>query len=122
MLTCLIPHSPARTAKGACRLRQRGTTPTTFQATQCESHRDCRGTLALTVVLGAPPHGRRIDLTFASGQSACILLDQGFGAWKTQTYAPFPFEETAAKQASALTSLDVRIAAQGDTYAIAQRT
>jgi hypothetical protein len=73
-------------------------------------------------VPGAPPHGRRIDLTFASGQSACILLDQGFGAWKTQTYAPFPFEETAAKQASALTSLDVRIAAQGDTYAIAQRT
>jgi hypothetical protein len=27
------------------------------------------------------PHGRYLELIFATGQSAIIVLDQGFGAW-----------------------------------------
>jgi len=70
ILTCLMPRSPARTAKGACRLRQRGTTPATFQATQCESHRDCRGTMV----------SRRVDrdqrVCSVAGQLLAAVLRQ----------------------------------------------
>ncbi len=77
--------------------------------------------LALTIVLGAPSHSRRIDVTLLGGQSACILLDQGFGAWRTLSSAPFSFEETPTKQSNALIASDVRIVAPGGTYMVAQR-
>ncbi len=71
---------------------------------------------------GDPSHGRRMDITFASGRKASILLDQGFGAWQPRSFTAFPFGASAAEQANALASVDVRITSRGDTYVIAQVT
>ena len=35
------------------------------------------------------PHGRYLDVDFADGNAATIVLDQGFGAWAPPGMLPF---------------------------------
>lgn len=63
-------------------------------------------------------HGRTMKLTFASGAHVRLILDQGFGPWRTPRYAKFDFGQAAAGQADRLARLEAMITACGATYVV----
>lgn len=77
--------------------------------------------LALDWRLGHPPHGRRLTLQFASGRMAEVLLDQGFGAWRSDRGTAFDFLRPAARQIADLQAVmtGVRISPGVSTYVVA---
>ncbi|HEY3798534.1 MAG TPA: DEAD/DEAH box helicase [Caulobacteraceae bacterium] len=77
--------------------------------------------LAIDWRLGRPPHGRRLVLTFANGRSAEVVLDQGFGAWRSNRGSAFDFHRLAARQAVDLQAVatGVHVAPGGNTYIVA---
>jgi hypothetical protein len=66
-------------------------------------------------------HGRHIDFTFADDSKVRIVLDQGFGPWRSPPFARFDFAEDAASQASRIDKSNVIIAAHGPTYIVVTR-
>jgi hypothetical protein len=77
--------------------------------------------LKTTVVLGEPPHGRRVDIEFNDGRRARVLLDQGFGFWRTLRNLPFDFRAGAEAQARQLRGLNTILTSYGETYFVAER-
>lgn len=81
--------------------------------------------LRLELTQGETPHGRYLELMFADGNAATVVLDQGFGAWGLNTRAPlrFDFQADPATQASKLKSATafVQRRGPGKTYIVARR-
>jgi DEAD/DEAH box helicase domain-containing protein len=80
-----------------------------------------RGMLPSFSELGAG-HGRVITLHFEGGARIRIILDQGFGPWRTPRSARFDFGEDAAHQGRAIAAYSALIAAQGTSYAVVTRS
>ncbi|WP_422017660.1 DEAD/DEAH box helicase [Reyranella sp.] len=69
------------------------------------------------------PHGRYLNVDFADGTAATVVLDQGFGAWATprQITVRYDFAADAASQARRLTTLNAVLQRRGigKTYLVA---
>jgi hypothetical protein len=69
------------------------------------------------------PHGRYLDLDFADGTAATIVLDQGFGAWAPprQVTVRYDFSADATSQVRRLTTLNAILQRRGigKTYLVA---
>ncbi len=62
------------------------------------------------------PHERSLGLLLGDGRRTKVLLDQGFGAWRTSRASGAPrhdFEADPSRQARSLMALDFRIAVEG---------
>lgn len=72
------------------------------------------------------PHGRYLNVNFADGTAATIVLDQGFGAWTPprQTIVRYDFAADAASQVRRLATLNAMLQRRGigKTYLIATST
>jgi DEAD/DEAH box helicase domain-containing protein len=55
------------------------------------------------------PHDRRLTFELRNGRRVMMLLDQGFGAWRTQSEVRHDFTAAADAQARSITSLGVAI-------------
>lgn len=69
------------------------------------------------------PHGRYLDIRFANGHAATIVLDQGFGAWGPPQNVPvrFDFSADIATQAKRLANINAVLQRRGigKTYLVA---
>jgi hypothetical protein len=69
------------------------------------------------------PHGRYLDVDFADGTAATIVLDQGFGAWAPprQVTVRYEFAADATSQVRRLATLNAILQRRGigKTYLIA---
>lgn len=69
------------------------------------------------------PHGRCLDVDFADGTAATIVLDQGFGAWAPprQVTVRYEFAADAASQVRRLATLNTILQRRGigKTYLVA---
>jgi len=69
------------------------------------------------------PHGRYLDVNFADGSAATIVLDQGFGAWTPPRHVPvrYDFGANAAAQVRRLATVNVVLERRriGNTYFVA---
>ena len=69
------------------------------------------------------PHGRYLDIDFADGSAATIVLDQGFGAWGAPRHVTvrFDFGADVATQAKRLATVNAVIQRRGfgKTYLVA---
>lgn len=74
--------------------------------------------MELDLALNGAAHGRQIDLIFDDDSRVKIVLDQGFGPWRSPPFARFDFADDAASQASRIDKTNVMIAAQGPTYIV----
>ena len=63
-------------------------------------------------------HGRHIDFTFADDSKVRIVLDQGFGPWRSPPFARFDFAADATRQVSQIDNLNAMVAARGPTYIV----
>lgn len=63
-------------------------------------------------------HGRQIDLRFDDGKSARVVLDQGFGPWRSPNFVKFDFGDDATIQAARIEKTNVLVATQGPTYMV----
>jgi hypothetical protein len=72
--------------------------------------------------LGHPAHGRRLMLTFASGRTAEVFFDQGFGAWRNDRGSNFDFSRPPTEQTRRLAGIETGIhqAPGASTYVIVQ--
>jgi hypothetical protein len=52
------------------------------------------------------PHHRRLDFELQNGRHLTMVLDQGFGAWRTQSDVRHNFTAAADAQARSITSLN----------------
>lgn len=77
--------------------------------------------MELELALDGAAHGRQIDLLFDDGSKVRIVLDQGFGPWRSPPFARFDFAENASTQAARIDKTNVMIAAQGPTYIVVTR-
>ena len=68
-------------------------------------------------------HGRKLELEYADGSKAIILLDQGFGYWRITGDPPrHDFRGTPAAQARALYRANAAVSGVGESYfAVTQR-
>ena len=66
-------------------------------------------------------HGRVITLHFDSGNRVRIVLDQGFGPWRTPRFAKFDFGDDATRQAQKIGIYSALIEASGAGYAVVTR-
>lgn len=78
---------------------------------------DARG-FAVTLDEGGAQHGRAMTLTFAGGAVVRVVLDQGFGPWRTPRFARFDFGDPADRQAVKLGAYNALIEAQGASYVV----
>jgi hypothetical protein len=78
--------------------------------------------IALDFQLGDPPHARQITISSKSGKKAYVLLDQGFGAWRSARFRDFDFRARAEFQARQLRALDFELSmpAEAATYIVAR--
>lgn len=77
-----------------------------------------RGFAAQLTEKGAT-HGRVINLYFAGGRTVKLVLDQGFGPWRTPRYARWDhFGDAADRQAVKIASFSALIAASGTSYVV----
>ncbi|MBR0878556.1 DEAD/DEAH box helicase [Bradyrhizobium liaoningense] len=78
--------------------------------------------VSLEFQLGDPPHARQITISSKSGKKAYVLLDQGFGAWRSARFRDFDFRARAESQARQLRGLDFELSmpAEGRTYIVAR--
>ena len=74
--------------------------------------------MELDLALNGSAHGRQIDLAFDDGSKVRIVLDQGFGPWRSPPFARFNFAEDGATQAARIDKNNVIIASQGPTYIV----
>ncbi|MFC3174998.1 DEAD/DEAH box helicase [Novosphingobium bradum] len=63
-------------------------------------------------------HGRTLTLHFAGGSAARVILDQGFGPWRTPDFARFAFGVEASAQARALDMFNAMIVIRGQSYVV----
>lgn len=63
-------------------------------------------------------HGRVMTLHFAQKQSVRIILDQGFGPWRTPSFARFDFGADIAKQVTNLSRFNAMVSARGAGYVV----
>jgi DEAD/DEAH box helicase domain-containing protein len=63
-------------------------------------------------------HGRVMTLQFAQRHLVRIILDQGFGPWRTPSYARFDFGTDIAKQLTKLAQLNALVNARGPGYMV----
>lgn len=64
-------------------------------------------------------HGRTMVLRFDGGATVRIVLDQGFGAWRTPSFARWPhFSDAAVTQVAKIASYSALIAARGPSYVV----
>lgn len=64
-------------------------------------------------------HGRVLALTFASGKMVRVVFDQGFGPWRTPSFARWPhFGDAAPQQATKIASYSAMIEARGPSYVV----
>jgi hypothetical protein len=63
-------------------------------------------------------HGRTLTLLFEQGVKVRVVLDQGFGPWRTPRFARFDFSEPADRQALKLAAYSALIAARGTSYVV----
>lgn len=63
-------------------------------------------------------HGRIMELHFAQRQTVRIILDQGFGPWRTPSFARFDFGAEIAKQQARLAQLNAIVSARGSGYVV----
>ena len=78
--------------------------------------------LPVQIVQREVPHGRYLRITFANGRTAQLVLDQGFGAWRSQGgSALHDFRAPAQKQALAMRSWNVGVVRSGigSSYVVA---
>jgi ATP-dependent helicase YprA (DUF1998 family) len=62
-------------------------------------------------------HGRKLELEYANGSKAIVLLDQGFGYWRIAGNLPrYDFNAAPAVQASALFGLSATVSGTGESY------
>jgi hypothetical protein len=78
--------------------------------------------VALEFQLDDPPHARQITIATRSGKKGYILLDQGFGAWRTSRFRDFDFRARAESQARQLRGLDFELSmpTESKTYIVAR--
>ena len=74
--------------------------------------------LAPELVEKGAPHGRSLVLDFTSGKSVRIVLDQGFGPWRTPSFAKFDFGEQVERQTIKIDSYSAVLEARGSTYLV----
>ena len=79
--------------------------------------------LHVVVLLKDVPHGRYLDVHFADGNTATIVLDQGFGAWAPprQVTVRYDFAIDTSSQVKRLASLNAILQRRGigKTYLVA---
>jgi ATP-dependent helicase YprA (DUF1998 family) len=63
-------------------------------------------------------HGRVLSLYFADRKVVRIVLDQGFGPWRTPSFARFEFGLEATKQMMKLTQFNAVVSARGAGYMV----
>jgi|GEM_PF-2141650 len=62
-------------------------------------------------------HGRKLELEYADGRKALVLLDQGFGYWRIVGNVPrYDFRAAPAAQASDLYRSTVAVSGTGESY------
>jgi hypothetical protein len=78
--------------------------------------------LVLDLQLTRPEHGRRLTLQFVSGRKVEIVLDQGFGAWRSDRGVGFDFSRPAQEQARRLSAVQcgVRLPPGARTYIVVE--
>jgi hypothetical protein len=78
--------------------------------------------VGLELQLGDPPHARQITMSTESGKKVYVLLDQGFGAWRSERYRDFDFRARAESQARQLKGLDFALSlpTESKTYLVAR--
>lgn len=64
----------------------------------------------------AASHGRKMVLSYADGNSATLLFDQGFGYWRSRGADQHNFRASPDMQAKNLLDSRVMVAGQGDSY------
>lgn len=74
--------------------------------------------LTATLVEQGAAHGRVMTLSFVGGAVVRLVLDQGFGPWRTPSYAKFDFGVDAQRQADRLMAYSALIAARGGGYVV----
>lgn len=68
-------------------------------------------------VKSSADHGRKIILEYESGEKALVLLDQGFGYFKTGGKPPrHDFRSSPAAQSSNLIRSDAVVSGTGESY------
>lgn len=63
-------------------------------------------------------HGRVLTLHFAQNHAVRIILDQGFGPWRTPSFARFDFGAEVTKQLSKLAQFNAIVSARGAGYVV----
>lgn len=68
-------------------------------------------------------HGRKLELEYADGRKALVLLDQGFGYWRIVGNPPrYDFRAAPAAQVSDLYRSSAAVSGTGESYfAVARR-
>ena len=62
-------------------------------------------------------HGRKLELEYADGRKALVLLDQGFGYWRIVGNPPrYDFRAAPAAQASDLYRSNAAVSGTGESY------
>ena len=67
---------------------------------------------------GKAAHGRVITLAFVGGKSVRVILDQGFGPWRTPAFAKFNFGDDALTQARRIDGYQAMLAIRGPVYIV----
>ena len=68
-----------------------------------------QGRVALATSKARMPHHRRLDIRLADERRVMILLDQGFGAWRSGVMARHDFAAAPKAQAAAIVALSMSI-------------
>jgi hypothetical protein len=63
-------------------------------------------------------HGRTISLAFAGGRTVRIVLDQGFGPWRTPRFARFDFGDPVDRQITKIAAYSALIESRGTSYVV----
>jgi ATP-dependent helicase YprA (DUF1998 family) len=80
--------------------------------------------LAMTVSQREVPHGRYLTLTFKDGSRGRLILDQGFGAWRSRgSRLLHPFSAAGTEQAASMSAWTGNLAREGvgSSYVVAAR-
>ena len=67
---------------------------------------------------GKAAHGRVIMLEFADGRKVRVILDQGFGPWRTPVFAKFNFGDDALTQARRIGEYQAMLTIRGPVYIV----
>lgn len=68
-------------------------------------------------VTGNAIHGRKLELEYANGSKALVLLDQGFGYWRIVGNTPrYDFRAAPTAQAGDLFRLAAAVSGSGESY------